>query len=115
MTVSYLYERRRKYRLRYPIAERPVLLINDVSYRVSDLSEGGMQVVFGEDQRVPEDFPFKGTIRYVDGEEVVIVGKVLRSNQKGFTSEFEQGVSLRRIMRDQIRLRKQYPQHFSAD
>ncbi|MDX1497781.1 MAG: PilZ domain-containing protein [Salinisphaeraceae bacterium] len=113
MTVSYLYERRKKYRLRYPIAERPLLLVNDVTYRVSDLSEGGMRVVFDQDNSIPEDFPFNGTIRYVDGEEMTIVGKVLRSSQNGFTAEFEQGVSLKRIMRDQIKLRKQYPQHFA--
>lgn len=112
MSTSYLYERRKQFRLHYPPQERPLLVVDDVEYMVNELSEGGMQALFLDYDSPPDAYPFDGVIRYVDGEEMLVTGRVLRSHAQGFSVKFEQGVSLRRIMHDQLRLKKKYPSHF---
>jgi len=112
MGKSYLYERRRQYRLHYPMAERPLLHVGDAGYTIAELSEGGMRVLFNDDPNAPDDYPFEGVIRYIDGEEVHINGKVLRADEHGFSVQFNQGVGMRRIVADQIRLKKKYPMLF---
>lgn len=109
MSKSFLYERRREYRLHYPVEERPRIIIDDIDYIVQELSEGGMKVLFDKENELPADFPFSGLIRYIDGEEVEVTGKVLRTNDHGFSVQFEKGVGMRRIVADQIRLKKKYP------
>lgn len=110
---SYLYERRRQYRLHYPIAERPGLDVGDMHYSVAELSEGGMRVLYEGKHEVPEDFPFNGWITYRNGGRSRIQGKVLRSDEYGFSVQFLEGVGLRRIMSDQIRLKQKYPLMFT--
>lgn len=109
MGKSYLYERRSEYRLHYPLEERPRITIEDLNYTIEELSEGGMKVLFDQDTDLPEDIPFTGVIQYIDGEEVEISGNIVRSFSHGFSVKFEKGVGMRRIMSDQIRLKKKYP------
>lgn len=108
----YAYNRRKQYRLHYPIAERPLLDVKGAYYSVTELSEGGMRVAFDENCMIPEDYPFSGQIMYTTGERCSITGKVLRSDSHGFSAQFVKGVGLRRITRDQIRLRMKYPLMF---
>ncbi len=112
MSKSFLYERRGQYRLHYPVDERPRVTIEDIEYNIEELSEGGMKVLFQGDTTLPEEFPFTGLIQYIDGEEVEITGEMVRSFDHGFSVKFVKGVGARRIMSDQIRLKRKYPMLF---
>ena len=109
MNKSYLYERRKQYRLHYPINERPEIMIEDRQYQISDLSERGMKALFLDDHELPDGYPFAGHITYVNGDKTDVIGKVVRSTDHGFSAHFDEGVELRQIMEDQIRLKAKYP------
>ncbi len=102
-------DRRSEYRLHYPFDERPQITIEGAIYTIDELSEGGMKVYFMDDRTLPEYVPFTGNIRYIDGEEVEVTGIIKRSDKHGFSVQFEKGVSMQRIVTDQIRLKKKYP------
>ncbi len=102
------------YRLRYPRAERPTVRIEDRDYEVSEVSERGARIVLTGACAVPRDQPFAGVLRFRDGETGSIEGVVLRSDEKEMVVGLSSGVSLKRMMAEQIRLRQKYPMFFDT-
>ena len=105
-------ERRNVYRLRYPRVERPTVRSEDRDYEVSEISEGGVRIALTGGCTVRRDQPFAGVLRFRDGETVSIEGVVLRSDEKEMVVGLSSGVSLKRMMTEQIRLRQKYPAFF---
>jgi len=110
------HERRAHFRLQYPLAERPTVQSGDRDYEVLDISEGGarMKLLTGGHAAVHQDQPFAGVLRFQDGETVSIEGVVLRSDRIAMVVRLSSGVSAKRMVADQIRLRKRYPLFFDT-
>ena len=58
---------------------------------------------------------FVGVVRFQDGETNSIVGVVLRIDENKMAVKLSKGISLRRMMAEQIRLRKKYPMFFESN
>jgi len=100
--------RRAYYRLRYPKAERPKLLSGDQVYEVSEISEKGLRVVL-EGAEVQRAEPFSGVLSFFDGEEIKVVGTVFRSDERETVVKLTTGISLKRMLDEQLRIREKYP------
>jgi len=107
-------QRRRYYRLHYPEIERPTVWFKGRYYEVSEISEGGVVILLGDGCAVRLGQAFVGVIQFQDGETNSIVGVVLRIDGNRMVVKLSKGISLRRMMTEQIRLRKKYPMFFES-
>jgi hypothetical protein len=107
-------QRRRYYRLHYPEVERPTVWFKGRYYEVAEVSEGGVMILLGDGCAVGLGQSFVGVVRFQDGETNSIVGVVLRIDENKMVVKLSKGISLRRMMAEQIRLRKKYPMFFES-
>ncbi|MEO2017192.1 MAG: PilZ domain-containing protein [Fuerstiella sp.] len=105
---------RAHYRLPYPQAEGPTVRIEDRDYELSELSEGGAKILLGGVGAVHGDQTFAGVLRFRDGETVSIEGVVVRSDEKEMIVRFSSGISMKRMVAEQIRLQQKYPMMFGT-
>lgn len=68
-------ENRQHPRISFKPGERPVLRINNNSYEVEDISEGGIKFLTGEGAKLENDI--SGTLEFPDGAIVEIEGSVI--------------------------------------
>jgi hypothetical protein len=108
------HQRRRYYRLRYPEVERPTVWFKGRYYEAAEVSEGGVMILLGDGCAVRLGQSFVGVIQFQDGETNSIVGVVLRIDETKMAVKLSKGISLRRMMAEQIRLRKKYPMLFDS-
>jgi hypothetical protein len=108
-------QRRRYYRLRYPEVERPSVWFKGRYYEATEVSEGGVMILLGDGCAVRMGQSFVGVIQFQDGETNPIVGVVLRIDENKMVVKLSKGISLRRMMAEQIRLRKKYPMFFDGN
>ncbi len=107
-------EQRRKYfRLRYPKSERPRAKILDRDFYICEISEQGTRILFTNSHPVSRGVIIKGTIRFHDGVEIPIEGRVLRLDDNELIANLTKGPDLKRMTAEQIYLRKKYPGLFS--
>jgi len=102
-------DRRSHYRLGYPEAERPTVRIGNRDYEVSEISEGGAQILISRNEAGNLAQSFTGVLTFQDGEAFPIEGVVMRSTGTSLIVKLSKGVSLKRMLSEQIRLRKSYP------
>ena len=107
-------QRRRYYRLQYPELERPTVWFKARYYEVTEVSEGGVMILLGDGCAVRLGQSFAGVVQFEDGETNSIVGVVLRIDANKMIVKLSKGISLRRMMAEQIRLRKKYPMFFES-
>jgi len=105
-------QRRRYYRLHYPEVERPTVWFKGQYYGVTEVSEGGVMILLGDGCAVRLGQSFVGVIQFQDGETNPIVGVVLRIDEGRMAVKLSKGISLRRMMAEQIRIRNKYPMFF---
>lgn len=91
------------YRLRYPILERPKLEIDNKTYPVTELSEGGMRVEARE-----LDKAIHGTLVLRDGSRMAVKGILGRTIGSEKVVVELTGVSFAVLMNEQRRLLKRY-------
>lgn len=98
-------QRRRHFRLRYPIPIRPPIEIDGNVFSVVDVSEGGLRL-HGVSSAYPEEGKqVTGEIEFQDGAKVEIIGHVLRTTDQGdCVLELERGVPQSRMMDEQRRM-----------
>jgi len=108
-------QRRRYYRLQYPELERPTVWFKARYYEVTEVSEGGVMILLGDGCAVRLGQSFAGVVQFEDGETNPIVGVVLRIAENKMVVKLSKGISLRRMMAEQIRLRKKYPMLFERN
>jgi len=103
------HERRRYFRLRYPVSARPLLTISVRNFLVRELSEGGLR--FASD--MPDEFRvgdiIQGRITFRDKESIPVEGKVLRLADDEIIVQLSRGIPLRRMVEEQKYLIKQFP------
>jgi hypothetical protein len=103
------HERRRYFRLRYPVSARPLLTISMRSFLVRELSEGGLR--FAAD--MPDEFRVndivQGKITFRDRESLPVEGRVLRLVEDEIIVELTKGIPLKRMVEEQKYLIKHFP------
>ena len=60
------------------------------------------------------DEPFAGVLRFRDGETASIEGVVLRTGERETVVRLSRGISLKRMVAEQMRVRRKYPVSFDT-
>jgi hypothetical protein len=101
---------RNHFRLEYPPADRPSLIIGREAHEVVDLSEQGIKFLMTKGYKPKVGDQIKGQIKFRDGKTVDVAGKVLRllteANQCVLT--LTQGLPLPKMMEEQRYLLQKY-------
>jgi hypothetical protein len=92
---------REHYRVAYPTALRPKLLVQGHTFDVIDISERGMRFRLGQAAAPEPGFEVAGTVRFKRGETCEIRGIVLRVIHGEVATKLEEGIPLRMIMDEQ--------------
>jgi hypothetical protein len=92
---------REHYRVAYPTALRPKLLVHGVSFDVVDISERGIRFRLGSAQAPEPGFELQGVLRFRRGETIAIHGSVLRVDNGEVAARLEEGIPLRVVMEEQ--------------
>ena len=95
--------RRGYFRLRYPEADRPLLLFGSLSVHVVELSETGMRVL-GEHEPLWPGADFAARLRFSDGVVIGVNGTVLRREAEVTVLKFRTGVPFRQMLGEQRRV-----------
>jgi hypothetical protein len=98
--MAWAYDREH-YRVAYPTALRPKLLVHGVSFDVVDISERGIRFRLGSAQAPEPGFELHGVLRFRRGETITIRGAVLRVDQGEVAARLEEGIPLRVVMEEQ--------------
>ncbi|NQV26910.1 MAG: PilZ domain-containing protein [Rhodopirellula sp.] len=102
-------QEREFFRLWYPQAERPTLEIGNQKFEVAEISEEGARIVLSGPFTHDSGESFKGFVRFNDGESDSVEGVVLRVSDSEVVANLKHGVSLKRMISEQVRLRASYP------
>ena len=100
--------RRDEYRVLYPIADRPRLVIGDCTCEVLDLSEHGIRLLAAN---LPPDSQdtIDGTVRFANGETVQVAGRILRRTDRQVVVTLDrQPLPYPQIVKEQRRLLAKY-------
>ncbi|MEQ8224416.1 MAG: PilZ domain-containing protein [Candidatus Eremiobacterota bacterium] len=100
-------QRRRFYRIKYPLIERPEIILDNRSYQVIDISEGGVKFFSPVTTFKVGDY-IKGSIKFHDGEVMPVEGHVLRLQNKRVIILLDRKIPLQRILKEQRYLIKKY-------
>ncbi len=96
------------YRIVYPPMFRPKIEIKGADYDVLNLSEKGLKFELPsrkkDEQRPQFDHFIKGVVRFVDGEVVLVEGKILRREDSAVILLLTVGIPLSKIMSEQLYL-----------
>lgn len=102
-------QQRAYFRLWYPQVARPALVIGDRKFEVTEISEEGVRIAISGSFGREENESFSGTIQFSNGESDPVAGTVRRSSPKEVVASLSRGISLKRMMSEQIRIRKNFP------
>ena len=92
---------REHYRVAYPTALRPKLLVHGVSFDVVDISERGIRFRLGGAEAPQPGFELQGILRFRRGETITVRGAVLRVDHGEVAAHLEEGIPLRVVMEEQ--------------
>ncbi|MDD1794216.1 hypothetical protein L4D06_16835 [Enterovibrio makurazakiensis] len=98
-------QKRNFFRLRYLEQDMPYIAWDGCTYRVCEISEHGIRLLFEGD--VVLDQPFSGTVQFEEGS-ADIQGKAIRKEDGELIIQLFQKVELKKINAEQIRLRRKY-------
>ena len=100
-TASRRPSRRAHYRIQYPSAARPRLLIDGHTFEVLDISEGGLRYHRGPHPSPGIGTTFRGTVRVRRGELIHTHGSVVRTNNGDVAARLVVGIPFQTIMEEQ--------------
>jgi hypothetical protein len=103
-----LSTRREFFRFPYPVTTGAVLAVDGASYKVGEISEGGLRVVSGVG-RFAVDSTIRGTLTLTMGISRPVKGKVLRIGEDHFVLKLEAGPTCYDVMREQRHVAKSFP------
>ncbi len=104
--MSKAENQRRFFRIEYPQADRPTIVIDDRRLSLLELSEMGLKVLIAKGYAPKVDDFVRGTILLSGGRTLDVEGSVLRliSNPVSCVVRLDYGVPLPVIMEEQRRL-----------
>ena len=95
-------QKRQFFRVIYPIVERPKVIVAGKSYKIIDLSEGGLKIyVKPQPVSLKVDAIIVGKVFFADGVSQEFTGKILRTHEDFIVVRTSVGISLQRIMNEQ--------------
>jgi hypothetical protein len=100
---------REHFRVQYPTAARPKVVLEGLTYDVVDLSEGGIKFSVGKHPLLPVNKEFSATVRFQRGEVIDITGRVLRTADRHVAARLSSGIPFKVILEEQRYLRERYP------
>lgn len=100
-------ERRRHYRIRYPVMHRPSVDVWGRRYEVIDVSEGGVRFDCPNLESVAAGQPVQAIITFDDASKADVEGTVVRVERRRVALEFTVGIPYSRIVREQLHLLSQ--------
>ncbi len=103
---------RQYYRVTYPEKERPILKIGDYELAVMDISEKGGKFLNDVGIKADPGSRITGTITFHDGEEVTVIGDVLREFYDQVIICFTKGIPFSTMIKEQRYLRGRYKHLF---
>lgn len=100
-------QKRQYFRIEFPVVERPSLIIGKDTIEVIDASERGLRILPPAGKSTLTEI--KGTLKFRDGSECLVAGKVTRTFDDGSLAvQLTVGISLTLIMKEQRRLIQKY-------
>ena len=98
---------RNYFRVEYPAEVRPEILINDRSYPVINLCEGGVKFA-AKKKDLEEKKDHEAVIVFYNSDKTEVIGKVIRSERNAVVLPLSEGVPLQQIMPEQRFLLNKY-------
>lgn len=99
---------RQQFRIQYPAAARPEIVIDGRVYDVLDISEHGVRFRGGDEIAVAVGDALTGTIRFRRTQAVDVKGTVLRIAGREIAAKLDAGVPLKAMIEEQRYLREQH-------
>lgn len=99
---------REHYRIEYPTAARPRFLVAGGDREVIDLCEQGLRYRAGNDERRKIGDEVEGIVRFRRGEEVRVLGTVVRLIDREVALRLSVGVPLRVVLEEQRYIRERH-------
>ena len=98
---------RNYFRVEYPHEVRPQILIDEQSYPVINLCEGGVKFVIRDETRDAEK-DYEAVIVFHNSDQTDVIGKLIRSEKDAVVFQLSEGVPLQQIMSEQRFLLNKY-------
>ena len=99
---------REHYRIEYPTAARPRLLVNGEQRDVIDVCELGLRYRAAEDEPCQLGDEIEGIVHFLRGEEVRVLGTVVRLIEREVAVRLSVGIPLRVVLDEQRYLRERH-------
>jgi hypothetical protein len=103
--------RRRFYRIRYPLIERPWLIASQAEFSVFEISEAGARIKYADEPPAVFSQPIPVRIVFRDGKECRTEAVLERTQYGEFVLRFAKHIPLKVIASEQRRLLRHYPRH----
>lgn len=103
-----LTTRREYFRLPYPVSSGATLAIEGTNYPVAEISEGGLRLNCSGEQ-FPVQECVQGTLLLNSGSRCLVVGTVLRVEERCVVLKLTRGPSSQEVFREQRHLSKIFP------
>jgi len=104
------------FRVVFPMAEVPILVIDDRRYEVVDASERGIRLrVPDDDSPFKDDQEIRGEFTFKTGETCYVEGKVLRVVPSAVVLFLADGIPFKLLMNEQRRFISIYKHLYSKD
>lgn len=100
--------RRRYFRLQYPLSDRPSLSVDGHAFEVAELSEGGLKLFLDGDFRFYAGKTIEGNITFHDETVAVVRGVVSRVTDVEVVVVNLEGISFNRMVIEQQQLIRKY-------
>jgi hypothetical protein len=103
-------EKRQYHRIRYPLRERPTLLLDGKSYPVIDISARGLRFLASGQSLPPSGTPFEGILSFRRGVHINLKARVARIQDQEVVLYFpDQEIPFTVLMAEQRYLHSHYP------
>ncbi len=99
---------REHFRILYPAAARPEIVINGRAHEVIDISERGVRFRGDDETAVAAGDPLAGKVRFRRTPPIEVRGTVLRVSGREVAARLDVGVPLKVMIEEQRYLREQH-------
>jgi PilZ domain len=99
---------REHFRIQYPAAARPEIVIDGRAYDVLDISEHGVRFRGDGEISIAVGDPLSGSVRFRRTEAVDVRGTVLRIAGREVAAKLDAGVPLKVMIEEQRYIREQH-------
>ncbi|EMK3313000.1 PilZ domain-containing protein [Vibrio vulnificus] len=103
-------QKRKYYRLKYPVKALPRVRINGDVYHVNEVSEGGLRVTLSSIHQFHQGLMIRGTLQLLNCV-LAIEGRILRFDQDEVVLKLSKGPSFKHMAAEQRCLLQHFPTH----